>query len=223
MKTKTRTKQTGEVFTPRFLVQEMLDKLPPDQFTEASKTFLDNSCGNGQFLIEVIKKKVANGSSTIEQAIDTTYGVDLMVDNICDTMARIIFYKETGEDIFNDDGTPVDGLILDDYKDNHSFDSLHPGSGTQISYRVPYRTYNFLGKTIYIKKNKSKHWILEYVFCNNEFECRAVLKTAKIGSSRGWKNLPNIACADALNYHYNFDNSYPYKKDAIFNDGTLIL
>ena len=45
-----RVKSTGEVFTPTPLVQEMLDQLPSDVFTDPSKTFLDNSCGDGQFL-----------------------------------------------------------------------------------------------------------------------------------------------------------------------------
>ena len=76
-----RVKATGEVFTPTELVREMLKKLPIDQFTDPSKTFLDNSCGDGQFLGEVLIRKMENGS-TFEQALSTTYGVDLMQDNV---------------------------------------------------------------------------------------------------------------------------------------------
>ena len=78
---KLRTKATGEVFTPTPLVQEMLDQLPPEVFTDASKTFLDNSCGDGQFLSEVLIRKLEH-SATFEQALSTIYGVDLMPDNI---------------------------------------------------------------------------------------------------------------------------------------------
>ena len=78
---KSRVKATGEVFTPTPLVQEILDKLPLDQFEDPTKTFLDPSCGDGQFLGEVVIRKIENGS-TFEQALSTTYGVDLMQDNV---------------------------------------------------------------------------------------------------------------------------------------------
>ena len=76
-----RVKATGEVFTPTPLVQEILDKVPLDQFTDTSRTFLDNSCGDGQFLGEVLIRKMENGS-TFEQALSKVYGVDLMIDNV---------------------------------------------------------------------------------------------------------------------------------------------
>ena len=50
---KLRIKKTAEVFTPTKFVQEMLDRLngyDPILFTDPTKTFLDNSCGDGQFL-----------------------------------------------------------------------------------------------------------------------------------------------------------------------------
>jgi hypothetical protein len=78
---KLRVKATGEVFTPTPLVQEILDKISLDQFTDPTKTFLDNSCGDGQFLGEVLIRKMENGS-TFEQALSTIYGVDIMIDNI---------------------------------------------------------------------------------------------------------------------------------------------
>lgn len=76
-----RVKATGEVFTPTPLVQEILDQLPKEVFTDPTKTFLDPSCGDGQFLGEVLIRKVKNGA-TFEQALATIYGVDLMQDNV---------------------------------------------------------------------------------------------------------------------------------------------
>ena len=80
-RTQARVKATGEVFTPTELVREMLEQIPVDQFTDPAKTFLDNSCGDGQFLGEVLIRKMENGS-TFEQALQTIYGVDLMQDNV---------------------------------------------------------------------------------------------------------------------------------------------
>jgi type I restriction-modification system DNA methylase subunit len=76
-----RVKATGEVFTPTELVREMLEQIPIEQFQDPTKTFLDNSCGDGQFLGEVLIRKMENGS-TFEQALQTIYGVDLMQDNV---------------------------------------------------------------------------------------------------------------------------------------------
>jgi hypothetical protein len=85
---KSRIKATGEVFTPTELVQEILNQLPLEQFTDTEKTFLDPSCGDGQFLSEVIICKMEHGS-TYEQALATTYGVDLMKDNCIECIRRL--------------------------------------------------------------------------------------------------------------------------------------
>lgn len=84
-----RVKATGEVFTPTPLVQEMLDQIPNDQFNDPTKTFLDPSCGDGQFLGEVLIRKMENGS-TFEQALSTVYGVDLMQDNVDECRKRLL-------------------------------------------------------------------------------------------------------------------------------------
>jgi type I restriction-modification system DNA methylase subunit len=77
----TRIKATGEVFTPTELVQDVLDQLPSDIFGNADKTFCDPSCGDGQFLSEVLIRKMQHGI-TFKQALSTIYGVDLMQDNV---------------------------------------------------------------------------------------------------------------------------------------------
>lgn len=84
-----RRKQTGEVFTPIELVDEILDKLPEEVFTDPSKTFLDPACGNGNFLVRVVLCKIAYGS-TVRQALETTYGVELMPDNVEECKERLL-------------------------------------------------------------------------------------------------------------------------------------
>jgi hypothetical protein len=90
---KLRVKATGEVFTPTPLVQEMLDQLPAGVFDDPEKTFLDNSCGDGQFLSEVLIRKLEHGS-TFEQALSTIYGVDLMPDNVQLCRDRLLCGRE---------------------------------------------------------------------------------------------------------------------------------
>jgi len=77
-----RTKQTAEVFTPTELVQEILDNMDQSIFEDSEKTFLDNSCGDGQILSEVVIRKIELSQCTLEQALSTIYGVDIMPDNI---------------------------------------------------------------------------------------------------------------------------------------------
>ena len=82
---KLRVKQTAEVFTPTQYVQEILDKLEEEDselFKNSTKTFLDPSRGDGQFLSEVVIRKMERSNCTLEQALSTTYGVELMEDNI---------------------------------------------------------------------------------------------------------------------------------------------
>jgi hypothetical protein len=75
------------------LVQEILDKLDPAVFADPTKTFLDPSCGDGQFLSEVLIRKLENGS-TFEQALGTVYGVDLMQDNVDLCRNRLLCGRE---------------------------------------------------------------------------------------------------------------------------------
>ena len=81
MKNNERVKKFGEVFTPKELVNEVLDKLSQDLFKNPLKTYLDPSCGDGAFLVEVLERKINNGID-YEQALSTIYGVDILEDNV---------------------------------------------------------------------------------------------------------------------------------------------
>ena len=91
MKSKSRIRSTGEIFTPPALVDEIIDKLytsDPTLFTDPNKTFCDPAEGNGRFLEGVIRKLIQvqpnfNFQHTFDNQI---YGVDLMFDNVCDSI-----------------------------------------------------------------------------------------------------------------------------------------
>jgi hypothetical protein len=70
----------------------MLDKLEeenPTLFSDPTKTFLDNSCGDGQFLSEVVIRKMERSGCSLEQALSTTYGVEFMEDNVNECRMRL--------------------------------------------------------------------------------------------------------------------------------------
>jgi type I restriction-modification system DNA methylase subunit len=115
---KLRIKETAEVFTPTSLVQEILDKLEEQDselFQNPNKTFLDPACGDGQFLSEVVIRKMERSNCTLEQALSTTYGVELMEDNVKLCKERLAGPNPTQEilDILDENIVCADALTYD--------------------------------------------------------------------------------------------------------------
>jgi hypothetical protein len=117
---KLRIKSTGEVFTPTPLVQQVLSELPNQVFLDHTKTFLDNSCGDGQFLSEILIRKIENGNS-FEQALSTIYGVDLMQDNVDLCRERLLCGREDLRHIVEKNIVCADALRY-----HYRFDNSYP-------------------------------------------------------------------------------------------------
>jgi type I restriction-modification system DNA methylase subunit len=117
---KTRVKATGEVFTPTPLVEEILDTMDQSMFIDSKKTFLDPTCGDGQFLASVLYRKLKHGS-TLEQALSTVYGVDLMQDNVELCRERLLCGREDLRHIVERNIVCADGLRY-----HYRFDGSHP-------------------------------------------------------------------------------------------------
>ncbi len=77
----------GEVFTPPETVKNLLDDFPDSAWSE-NETFLDSTCGNGNLLLEVLSRKIKNGSAPL-RALQTVYGVDVMQDNVWECRRRL--------------------------------------------------------------------------------------------------------------------------------------
>ena len=107
-----RIKATGEIFTPSPLVEEILDKMDQELFKDSTKTFLDPSCGDGQFLASVLYRKLENGID-FEQALSTIYGVDLMEDNVEEARTRLLCGREDLRHIVNKNIVCHDALTYD--------------------------------------------------------------------------------------------------------------
>jgi type I restriction-modification system DNA methylase subunit len=119
-----RVKSTGEVFTPTELVREMLDRVPVDIF-QKDKTYLDPSCGDGQFLGEVLIRKVENGID-FDQAIRQIYGVDIMQDNVNLCRERLLCGQEHLRPVVERNIVCADGL-----KYHYRFDGSAPHKSTK--------------------------------------------------------------------------------------------
>lgn len=128
-------KRTGdEVFTPQWVVNDMLNMLESES-TDAflpDKTFLEPSCGEGAFVIEILRRKFENCKSKndFKVAIASVYGMDIQADNIQATIGNVIelckeYFKPSKEDLqaINDhyiqcDSLKVMKLLADDNRLN---------------------------------------------------------------------------------------------------------
>lgn len=117
---KLRVKATGEVFTPTVLVQEVLDTLPQELFKDPTADFMDPACGDGQFLSEVLIRKMQNGID-FEIALSEIYGVDLMQDNVDLCRERLLCGREDLRHIVEKNIQCKDGL-----KYGYTFEPMGP-------------------------------------------------------------------------------------------------
>ena len=100
IKSKKRVADHGEVFTPPWLVEAMLD-LVKHETERIDSRFLEPACGSGNFLVPVLRRKLAAveikfGRSKFEQqhyallALMCTYGIELLADNIAECRANML-------------------------------------------------------------------------------------------------------------------------------------
>ena len=88
-----RVKATQEVFTPTAMVRDILDQMDQSLFSDPDQDFIDPTCGDGQFLGEVLIRKMENGID-FESALSSIYGVDLMSDNVELCQERLLCGQE---------------------------------------------------------------------------------------------------------------------------------
>lgn len=100
IKSKKRVADHGEVFTPGWLVDAMLD-LVKGEADRIDSRFLEPACGSGNFLIRVLQRKLAAvetkfGKHDFEKrhyallGLMCTYGIELLADNIAECRANML-------------------------------------------------------------------------------------------------------------------------------------
>lgn len=100
VRSKQRVADHGEVFTPPALVEQMLD-LVSDESSRIDSRFLEPACGSGNFLVPVLRRKLATvdahyGSSEFERrhhallALMSIYGIELLADNVVECRQSLL-------------------------------------------------------------------------------------------------------------------------------------
>ncbi|ANG86820.1 restriction endonuclease subunit M [Microbacterium aurantiacum] len=99
VKSRQRVADHGEVFTPRWLVDDMLD-LVKSETERIDSRFLEPACGSGNFLVPVLERKLTavqsrHGRSEFEKrhyalfALMCVYGIELLPDNVAECRANL--------------------------------------------------------------------------------------------------------------------------------------
>jgi hypothetical protein len=100
VKSKQRVADHGEVFTPSWMVESMLD-LVKGETERIDSRFLEPACGSGNFLVRILQRKLVAveikfGKSDFEKrhyallALMCTYGIELLADNIAECRANML-------------------------------------------------------------------------------------------------------------------------------------
>lgn len=108
IRSKKRVADHGEVFTPRWMVERMLNQIKGETERIDSR-FLEPACGSGNFLVPVLQRKLSAveatyGKSNFERrnyallSLMCIYGIELLADNIkeCRTNLLAIFQEYIG-------------------------------------------------------------------------------------------------------------------------------
>ncbi|WP_394794011.1 DNA methyltransferase [Armatimonas sp.] len=100
VKSKKRVADHGEVFTPEWMVEAMLD-LVKAETERIDSRFLEPACGSGNFLVQILQRKLTAvertyGKSEFEKqhfalvAVMSLYGIELLPDNIAECRANVL-------------------------------------------------------------------------------------------------------------------------------------
>lgn len=105
IKSKERVEKFAEVFTAQREVEAMCN-LIPDEMYEPRTTYLEPTCGEGAFLLEILRRKFKRCKSRKDYstAINSIYGMDIQADNVKITIENIIslceeYFKPSKVDI----------------------------------------------------------------------------------------------------------------------------
>lgn len=83
-----RIKETQEVFTPKELVERMINDIPLSTLQDPKSTFIDNSAGCGNFIV-ALKDRLCLYHSEDHVINNMLYAVELMEDNHKELCQRV--------------------------------------------------------------------------------------------------------------------------------------
>ena len=115
IKSKERVDEYGEVFTPEHIVAQMCDCLGDEAWSDPFKTFLEPSCGTGNFLVEILKRKYKLCQTEKDglKALASVIGIEIQEDNCQECRGRLLEQFKTTFTTANDEVILLASQILD--------------------------------------------------------------------------------------------------------------
>ena len=175
IKSRERVRDLAEVYTAEREVQAMLDLVPQPSLKQ---TFLEPACGNGNFLVEILRRKLVAHPLTRPyfshaktdrpaaypkagaaeealliaiEAVSAIYGFDICPNNIAETQARLYAYVMYGEDLL------LPGFLTG--SDPHTLnyiEAVTPGHVLPLAADYEGNLYRFAEKTARLRKTQDR-------------------------------------------------------------------
>lgn len=97
IKSKERVSKFAEVYTPEWLVKDMCNMIPKEMWESIDKTVLEPACGNGNFLVEILLRKLClcKNEDDCLRALDSIYGIDIQADNVEESKERMLYIVQS--------------------------------------------------------------------------------------------------------------------------------
>lgn len=162
IRSKQRVADHGEVFTPAWLVDDMIG-LVRDEADRIDSRFLEPACGSGNFLVPVLRRKLAAakgryGRNDFEHrhfallALMSVYGIELLADNLAECRANLI--EVFAEHLGIDDSSPwywAAGAVLTTnivHGDALTMRTVSPPTGP-----ITFAEWSYVGKGTYRRRD----------------------------------------------------------------------
>ena len=160
VRSKQRVADHGEVFTPRWMVDDMLD-LVKSETDRIDARFLEPACGSGNFLVPILERKLTvvlsrYRASEFEKrhfalmALMSVYGIELLADNAEECRENLLevfstFLKvESGHEIITAARVVIDANIV-----NGDALTMLDSSGSPILFAE----WAYLGKGLFQRRD----------------------------------------------------------------------
>ena len=188
---KQKVKEFGEVFTPDSIVCDMLElvnnELKDKSYEEyISTTYLEPSCGDGQFLIRILAQKMERipKDATVEEkklllvkALCSIYGVDIQEEHVLSARKRMLDVAigkpvETFDLNDKDNVIQVDLGIEMDYRYKRVLNNILENNiikGNTLADEAYFNEYEFDGIKVHIKQYKMQKQELNDVVWEDKY------------------------------------------------------
>lgn len=175
VKSKQRTVEFGEVFTSKEIVDSMINLIDEGKLSIESR-FLEPACGNGNFLYEILDKKLKSVEDKYKKdqndyerysilSVSSMYGIDILNDNVLECRKRLLdLYIKRYTNLFknkiNNKSIESVGYILDN--NIITGDALSLKISDKSEKPIVFSEWSFINSTMIKRRDYTLANLIEY-------------------------------------------------------------